>query len=149
MTSPIKTFPSYDPDTLLDLPVNKSVNITERCSTKTGTEEQVYADFAQAARGVKVIISICYPNKCFGSSREFFISELDCIQSSELSNFRRIAKNCGLFPEELSKIILEVAPPVDRSKMIADLKLLRKESELKNRFFSLLVRAGLTLRDLV
>jgi hypothetical protein len=27
--------------------------------------------------------------------------------------------------------------------------LLRKESELKNRFFSLLVRAGLTLKDLV
>lgn len=145
-----RTLMYYDSRTGLDLEVIHSVEITDQCPNRKGTDRKVILDFAQATEGILVNLTDCYPKQDLGGGVMNFVRSLDDLKSDTMGSFCFFAEVFGLTPAELVKIILQEAPTINRTKLISDFRVFKEKDGIKpSPYFTRLLReSGLTMADI-
>ncbi|MEI8062178.1 MAG: hypothetical protein WCG97_02675 [bacterium] len=126
-----------------------SIDITDICPQRASSKRAVVIDYMQGTNGVHFRIEDCFSRCTYGEVVASPVELLCNIRHPLLGTFCRFAGLFGLKPEDLSAVIKEHAPALDRALLISDLRRAMAMPEIESmRFQAALRQAKLTISDL-
>ncbi len=126
-----------------------SIDITDICPQRASSKRAVVIDYMQGTNGVHFRIEDCFPRCTYGEVVTSLVEFLCNLRHPLLGTFCRFAGLFGLKPDDLSAVIKEHAPALDRALLISDLRKAMAMPEIESmRFQTCLRQAKLTISDL-